>query len=1226
MTYRGYISIAFLLSLLFAACPGLRAQSTYGSVTGAVTDPSGAAIPSAQVTLTNLGTAETRTQTTGPAGDYSFVNLIPGNYRLVVTKTGFMVFRREPIVVEVQQSTRADATMQLGAVTQEVTVTAATPLLQPETSSLGEVVTQRPTTELPLNGRNIFNLTAIAPSVVLQGSTYGTPVTKNPFDYANFQVGGSFANQAVEYWDGQPLNIGYINLPIVLPTQDAIGEFKVQYNNLGPEWGKFSGGVLNLSTRSGTNTWHGTVYEYARNKVLNANTFFANAAGIPVPPFTQNQFGAAAGGRVIKDKLFVFGSWESFRLRQGQVVTTTLPTVAERGGDFSALCKTGFTAGLCNDGKDAAGNPIDQIYDPLSVNLTTGSPLRTAFPNNNISTLINPTSQYLLTTLFPDPTNSALTNNFVKATSIGGDSNEVVLRPDWTIGAKQRLFARVAYWNLLDLPTDPFGTGLCMDRCSEKYHTKALAIGYTNTLTPTTILNVNLSGSRFVYLRTPKNDDFDMTKEGYPAAYNSEVPDLERTPLTPVLGIDDPTVSATQGQSAISDHDIQYNLSPSLSWVHGPHTFVFGAQFELSLDNYLQTNTGGGLIAFNGTWTEDQAEGLGNPLTGKDFADFLLGYGLGAGTPLGNQASGSAIISAPIAGRMFYQGYYAGDTWKVTRKLTLNLGIRFDLAGQWTERFNRLSYFNPSATNLTVTGCSGTAGSPCLGDLFLVGTGVNTSNHSLPSDNHEVMPRIGLAYSFNPQTVVRAGYGVFFIPNWVDFGTHPYADNLNSSTSPYFVGNNGAFYPTATINASVCALVAADNLKCTEPGPFGTAGTLTVPPGRNVNPSTYALALQSFSANDYVGQKYGYVQQYNIDFERQLPAGFFLDAAYAGATGIHLPNYNPNIDQIPDSFVSQAAAQAASGQPITIAQVVPTSSYPFSPALTGSLAPGNLKYGQLDRRFPEYTGLNMNSLACCTSSYQSFQLTVQRRFAGGGTLVAAYTNEKLLTDTDELTSWLETVDGGVGVPQDWNNLKGERSLSSQDVSQRLVISYALDLPFGHGKRWGSSLTGAPGKLASGWGIDGVTTFQRGFPLKIIYGGSTPFAALGDIGLATTLRPNYVAGCDKAAPSGSRGAMVQEWFNTACFTAPPDWGYGTEPRSDPSLRQDGINNFDFAVFKSTNFGPSERMGIQFRAEFFNLFNRPQFGPPNTTVVSPVFGSVTSTVGNPRLVQFGLKFLF
>jgi hypothetical protein len=375
-----------------------------------------------------------------------------------------------------------------------------------------------------------------------------------------------------------------------------------------------------------------------------------------------------------------------------------------------------------------------------------------------------------------------------------------------------------------------------------------------------------------------------------------------------------------------------------------------------------------------------------------------------------------------------------------------------------------------------------------------------------------------------------------------------------------------------------------------------------------------------------VGQKYGYVQQYNIDLQRQLPAGFFFDAAYAGATGIHLPNYNPNINQIPDSYLAQAATQAASGVTPTIATVVPNADYPFSPALTGSLAMGNLKYGQLDRRFPEYTAVNMNSLSCCTSSYQSFQLTVQRRFAGGGTLVAAYTNSKLLTDTDELTTWLESVNGGVGVPQDWNNLKGERSLASQDVSQRMVISYVLDLPFGRGKRWGSGLIGAPGKLASGWGIDGVTTFQRGFPLKIVYGASTPFWALGDAGLATTLRPNYVAGCNKAAPGTSRGAKVSEWFNTPCFTAPPAWGYGTEPRTDPTLRQDGINNFDFAVFKDTNFGPSERMGIQFRAEFFNLFNRPQFASPNTTQVSPVFGSVTSTVGNPRLVQFGLKFLF
>src|SRR5882724_3625902 len=241
--------ISLLVVCMVMLSQPVWAQSTYGTVTGSITDPSGAAIAGAQVTLTNLGTSEKRTQPTGSDGLYSFANLFAGRYKVEVEMKGFKRVSHTDIVVELQQTSRIDLTMQVGEVTQTVEVTGETPLLQPETSSLGQIVDEREATELPLNGRNIFNLAFVAPSVVPQGNSYGTPVGKNPFDFANFQVGGSFGNQSAEYLDGQPLNIGYINLPLIIPTQDSIGEFKVQYNNLGPEWGKFSGGVINLSTQ-----------------------------------------------------------------------------------------------------------------------------------------------------------------------------------------------------------------------------------------------------------------------------------------------------------------------------------------------------------------------------------------------------------------------------------------------------------------------------------------------------------------------------------------------------------------------------------------------------------------------------------------------------------------------------------------------------------------------------------------------------------------------------------------------------------------------------------------------------------------------------------------------------------------------------------------------------------------------------------------------------------------
>src|SRR6202050_2204292 len=362
------LSLGLLLPALFSSA---FAQSTYGSIAGSVTDSSGAAITDAKVTLTNMGTAEKREQSSGADGLFTFVNLFPGQYRVDVEKDGFKHFVRSPIVVEVQQSTRVDAALQVGEVSQVVEVTGETPLLQTESASLGQVVDERKADELPLNGRNIFNLITVSPAAVAQGGAGGSPVSQNPFSWGNYQIGGSFGNQSAEYLDGQPLNIGYINLPIIIPTQDSVGEFKVQYNNLGAEWGKFSGGVMNISTKSGSNRFHGSGYEYLRNKALNSNEYFnkgleiANGDQNTPPPYVQNQYGFTFGGPVIKDKTFFFVSWEQFRLRTGSVLTTTVPLPAFRQGDFSALLAQSI-----------------QLYDPYTVNPVTGA--RKPYPGNQI--------------------------------------------------------------------------------------------------------------------------------------------------------------------------------------------------------------------------------------------------------------------------------------------------------------------------------------------------------------------------------------------------------------------------------------------------------------------------------------------------------------------------------------------------------------------------------------------------------------------------------------------------------------------------------------------------------------------------------------------------------------------------------------------------------------------------------------------------------------------------
>jgi hypothetical protein len=675
--------------------------------------------------------------------------------------------------------------------------------------------------------------------------------------------------------------------------------------------------------------------------------------------------------------------------------------------------------------------------------------------------------------------------------------------------------------------------------------------------------------------------------------------------------------------------------------IRGRHTFNFGGQLEEGYDNYLQTNTGGGLISFNGSWTQSLARNFPRATGGLDFADFLLGYGLGSGAAFGNQTTGSLVISGPVSGKQTYRALFFGDTWHLTSKLTLNLGVRYELQGPWSERHDKMTFFNPSVTNASVTGCNGTLGSSCPGDLFLVKTGANSTRNNLPLSKKEILPRFGFAYAVDSKTVIRGGYGIFFIPNYVSFGTNPYVDPVSSATSPFFASNDSGLTPSATLNQNTCTLSGQNGtLNCTGQGPFNTNGAnnLVAVAGRNPQPnvSQYILNQNNFSATGYTVQKYGYTEQYNLDIQRELPGGFFADIAYAGSHGVHLEQFNTNVNQIPDSFISQAQQQFAAGQAVAIAQ--PVAVYPFSQPLPGALGPANLIQGQLDRPYPQYSGLNLNGFGCCGSSYNALQATVTRRFKGGGTMLVAYTNAKLISNTDTLTSWLEGgTTGGVGAIQDWNNLKGERSLSSQDISQRMVISYVLDLPFGHGKRFLSNVSGVTSKVASGWGLDGVTTLQRGFPIKVSDGAGNSLTTL-NLGTGQ-LRPDVVAGCGKST-SGSAYSRINGWFKTSCFAPPGAYNFGDEPRVDATLRQQGVVNFDFAVFKKTSI--TERFNLEFRTEFFNLFNHPQFGPPNGTCTpsdlgtceyntatksgNSNFGVISNTVNLPRLIQFGLNLNF
>jgi hypothetical protein len=1147
-------------------------QTTFGSIFGAVSDSTGAATPGAQVILTNIATSERRTAITSTDGTYRFVNLDPGRYRLEVEKPGFKRFAREPVVVEVQSSIRIDVTLEVGAVTETVEVTAETPLLQPQTSSLGGVVGQRQVNELPLNGRNPLNLVALVPSVVPQGQSLQNPTGTNIFAWGNYQIGGGMANQSATYLDGAPLNVSYANLMSLVPTQDSVQEFKVQTNGLSAEFGRFAGGVINLTTKTGSNTLHGSLWEFLRNKDLNANTFFNNRSGIGRPPFTQNQFGGNAGGPVYipglydgRNKTFWFFNYEGFRQRQGQAFLLTVPTADLRAGDFSNL-------------RDANGNLVP-IFDATTTRPDPARPgfyLRDAFPGNAIPQSRLDGAAVKMTRLWAQPNGPGApfthVGNFATNSSVGGNNDQYVARIDQNIGDKHRIFARYTYWSNLNLPIDPYGTGVCKDRCTETFTNNSFVVDEVYTVSPTTVLDLRANYTRFSYDRTPKTLGFDVSSLGWPASLNSQVA-FRVLPVPVVTGYDDSNVFGSQGAgSVIIDRNDDQRIAGSLTKIRGAHTFKFGGEYRRDTHNYAQTNVPTGIFYFNQNFTASDPL---HPVGGNGFASFLLGYG----------SSGNASTPALVAGAQHYGALYFEDTLQVSSRLTFILGVRYDMNRPWTERFDRLSFFtldspNPLTANTAL---------PAKGRLGLVHSSERSSRSSMNFDSKQFAPRIGLAYRVTSRTVVRTGYGIFWLPNNIAWSQSPNNDVVNSIGTPFVNSRDGGLTPFD---------------KLSNPFPNG----IIQPPGRDPRFQNVVLG-QGITVTVPATTRYAYAQQWNFNIQHEFPGNLLVDVAYAGAKGTRLQccTYNQQIDQLPDQYLSLGTA---------LLTQVPN---PYYGQITaGALSGPTVPRGQLLRPYPEYNGLSIAGSTVGSSSYESLQIRVEKRFPQGGILMLSYTNSKLIANTDPISGWLES--GGIGGIQNWNNLTLERSLASFDTPQRFVASYVLDLPVGRGHKLLSGVTGMADKLLTGWGIDGVTTFQRGFPLH----PGTAQNLTNSFGGGS--RPNKAAGDGGGLLTGSRQSRLNRWFNTSLFSQPAPFTFGNESRTDAVLRADGIRNFDFSAFKNTGFGKDGHYVLQFRAEFFNLFNTPQFDFPGQTFGTPQFGVVTSQANSPRLVQFALRLRF
>jgi hypothetical protein len=466
-------------------------------------------------------------------------------------------------------------------------------------------------------------------------------------------------------------------------------------------------------------------------------------------------------------------------------------------------------------------------------------------------------------------------------------------------------------------------------------------------------------------------------------------------------------------------------------------------------------------------------------------------------------------------------------------------------------------------------------------------------------------PRVGLAYAANDSLVIRAGYGISYLPPVVSFSLGPYNSPLNNSITTMPATLDGGLTP---------------NLGATLSNPFPSG--IIPPPG-------HSQAFVDSLAGQGVGgplpdQPTPMVQQWNVDVQKQVGAGLMIDVGYAGSRGAHLPLYSVNQDQLPNQYQSMGS---------DLLTQVSNPFYGVLPPSVGVLGQKTVAKGYLLKPYPQYLYVSAFSPDVGDTFYRALQVKVQKRFGGGGMVMASYAWSHLNGSADVLSTWLEAsrfgVGGGNGVQDNTNIKGGESSLSSFDAPHRLVLSYVVDLPFGKGKHFLRNVTGVADKLASGWGINGITTFQSGFPMAMVLASPNTLVnnwAIGNAGPGTgagVSRPNVIAGCNKNV-TGTKGQLLLKYFNTACFAAPGAFEFGNEPRVDPNLRYMGQNNFDFVLLKNTQL--TERLGLQFRAEAFNLFNRVQFSPPNTQYGSSSFGQVTAQYNQPRLFQFGLRLSF
>jgi hypothetical protein len=1169
------------LGIAFMALTSAYGQTFTSSISGVVTDPSGASIQKAQVELRNMGTNDVRNATSRDNGAYQFTNLPPGTYEITVTAPGFQTYQKTDLILQANVAATVNVPLQLGSTQQRVQVSANAVLLDTESANNEVTLNSRLIEALPNNTRNPLNFVfAVAGTTQAPGGqtqTYGTLDQMS----SNFGINGGRTGDEEILIDGAPSQAVDWGGLMVAPLQDSVQEEQIVHNTYDAQYERAGSGVVMLVTKGGTNAFHGEAYDYVQNAVLDANSWYNNEYGFPRPDFKQNQFGGNIGGPILKRwNLFFFGGYEGLRQPNTQTTLLTVPTQAERSGDFSAALNSN-------------GTP-DLIYNPFTTAPldNTGSDFtRAHFPGNVIpSSLLNPVGQKIVN-LFPQPNRPGQGPNDLNNYSASGNGewvdDKMDTRLDWEQNSVHRMFVRFSdrirqdqvfpcfFCNGADTGVNQYNNGF------------QVVLNDTVTPSPTWVINSYASYSRW---------QEQHIAQGYGVASASTIGlpnSLFQAPILPVIYNDGPytTLGNNSYEKYPRDSDTaQVNVTKVL----GNHTLIFGFNFDDQVINNV--SEAAGTFNFSSAQTSCDPSTTG-PCTALNYASTASGNAI-ASMLLGTASGGGQAINISPAMSLHSYGTYIQDTWHVTRRLTIDAGVRYENQRPATERFNRLMYFNTGVANPV-----GNAVSPLYGESInqvfgktLLGgfeyAGVNgNGRYAWPPNNLDFAPRLGIAYQATDRLVVRAGAGIFYLPPsaMISFD-NPGEFYGFSSTTNYNATSNNGYTPLNLVS---------------NPFPDG----ITQPQGSS-------QGLLTLVGNG-LGQIWPmaphptpYTEQWSFDIQYQTSAHSAFEIGYTGNRGRKLLYGNPNLDadQLPDQYLSLGPALNAQ---------VPNPFYGVADPSTYLGSVPTIAYNEMLRPFPEFTYLQWTrSLPGARSAFDALQAKYNYRFSSGLSLLVTYQWSKALDNGPE--DYFGWATGNQW--RDAYNTMLDYNISTHDVPQSFVTSLVYDLPYGKGKRWGSSAPPVVKEVLGNWEVSTIITLQSGLPL---YGlEESPSNQLNDYGFPGPQLPDMLS--YNVSPANR---TPNNWVNPSVFVAPPSpYMLGNAPQRLTELRERAERNVDLSIAKNL---AGERYQVWLRGEFLNLFNYAQYNnfclDLSESTCGP-FGQAYGTQNQPRTIQLSLKFMF